>query len=75
MMVISFIQDQDVIQKIPKHLGLWFLKSNAPPKANVAYPPWRAPPVGHHIDYAETQFPSYDNYNIDPEYPLDTYAL
>jgi len=61
-------EDDVVIQKILKHLGLWFVKPKPPPRAN-------GPPVGHHIDYAHSQFPSYDDYNLDPEYPIDTYAL
>ena len=51
-----------------KYLGLWLVKSKPPPRAN-------GPPVGHHIDYGETQFPSCDDYNVEPEYPIDTYAL
>ncbi len=68
MRLISFIEDPEVIKKILKHLGLWLVKPKPPPRAN-------GPPVGHHIDYADTQFPSYDDYNVDPEYPIDTYVL
>ena len=31
--VISVIEDEDVIKKILKHLGLWELKARPPPKA------------------------------------------
>jgi len=58
MRVISFTEDPEVIKKILKHLGLWLVKPKPPPRAN-------GPPVGHHIDYADTQFPSYDDYNVD----------
>jgi hypothetical protein len=68
MRVISFIEDSEVIKKILKHLGLWLVKPKPPPRAN-------GPPVGYHIDYADTQIPSYDDYNVDPEYPIDIYAL
>jgi len=44
------------------------LNFKPPPRAN-------GPPIGHHIDYAHSQFPSYDDYNVGPEYPIDTYAL
>ena len=44
--------------------------SKPTPGADVAHPPWRAPPVGYHIDYADTQIPSCDDYNVDPEYPI-----
>ncbi len=75
MKVQSFIKDREVIQKILKYLGLWLLKSTASPKANVAYLPWRAPSVGDYIDNTHPQFPSCEDYNIDPEYPVNTYAL
>jgi hypothetical protein len=68
MRIISFIEDEEVVKKILKHLGLWLVKPKPPPRAN-------SPPFGHHIDYADTQFPSYDDYNVDPEYPIDTYVL
>jgi hypothetical protein len=33
MKVISVIEDQDVIKKVLKHLGLWEVKPRPPPKA------------------------------------------
>ncbi len=33
MKVISFIEDEEVIKKILKHLGLWEKKAKPPPKA------------------------------------------
>ncbi len=44
MRIISFIEDEDVISKILKHLGLWEVKQRPPPRAN-------APPLNIHIDY------------------------
>ena len=38
MRVIAFIEDEDVIKKILKHLGLWDIKRKPQPLANV-YPP------------------------------------
>jgi hypothetical protein len=32
MKIISFIEDEEVIEKILKHLGLWDLKARPPPK-------------------------------------------
>ena len=37
MRVIAFIEDEDVIRNILKHLGLWDIKRNPRPLANV-YP-------------------------------------
>jgi len=34
MRIIAFIDDEDVIKKILKHLGLWDQKARPPPKAN-----------------------------------------
>ena len=65
MRVISFIEDQDVIKKILKHLGLWEVKPRPPPKATG--PP---KPVEHHIDYPISQIPVSDKWlYVDPEYP------
>ena len=33
MRIIAFIEDEEVIEKILKHLGLWDLKVRPPPKA------------------------------------------
>jgi hypothetical protein len=43
MKIISFIEDEDVISKILKHLELWEVKQRPPPRAN-------APPLNIHID-------------------------
>ena len=44
MRIISFIENEDVISKILKHLGLWQVKQRPPPRA-------KAPPQNIHIDY------------------------
>ena len=65
MKVISMIEDEDVIKKILKHLGLWEVKPRPPPKAI-------GPPitVEHHIDYSVSQIPASDNWlYVDPVYP------
>jgi len=45
MKVIGFIEDQEVIKKILKHLGLWDLKARPPKRTN-------APPINTHLDYS-----------------------
>jgi len=69
MKVISVIEDEDVIKKILKHLGLWDQKARPPPKrAN-------APPPDIHTEYSHSQVPSYeDHLYCDPDYPIETYA-
>ncbi len=65
MKVISFIEDQEVVKKILKHLGLWGLKSKPPPKANA--PPY-FPEI--HLDYSDSQLPPSDDYlYVDEQYP------
>ena len=47
MRIISFIEDQEIIKKILKHLGLWLVKKIPSPRAN-------APPhiTETHLDYS-----------------------
>jgi hypothetical protein len=52
MKVISVIEDQDVIKKILRHLGLWEVKPRPPPKAT------RLPKTPEYsIDYSLSQLP------------------
>ena len=63
MRVISFIEDEQVIEKILKHLGLWEAKARPPPKT-------KAPPLAVYIDYSDSQLPLSDNYlYVDQQYP------
>ena len=65
MKVISMIEDEEIIKKILKHLGLWEVKARPPPKAT-------GPPktVEHHIDYSVSQVPVSDKWlYVDPQYP------
>jgi len=63
MKVISVIEDEDVIKKILKHLGLWEVK----PRPKPSDPPIT---VEHHIDYSVAQVPaSNDSLYVDPVYP------
>jgi hypothetical protein len=45
MRIISFIEDQEVIKKILKYLGLWLDKKKPSPRAN-------APPAHIYLDYS-----------------------
>ena len=65
MKVISVIEDEEVIKKILKHLGLWDRKARPPPKAT-------GPPEipQYSIDYSDSQLPVSDKWlYVDPEYP------
>ena len=68
MRVISVIDDEDVIKKILKHLGLWNQKARPPPKAT------RAPKIHEYkIDYTNSQLPVSDKWlYVDQEY-TETY--
>jgi hypothetical protein len=52
-----------------KSRGLrWEVKQRPPPLAN-------APPLNIHIDYTDSQIPSYeDDLYCDPDYPIEMYA-
>ena len=57
MKIISFIEDDEVIKRILKHLGLWN-KKVYPPKAKAC-----------HIDALISQAPASDNWlYVDPQY-------
>ena len=68
MRILSFIEDEQVIEKILKHLGLWEMKARPPPKANMPQP-------NVHIDYSDSQAPPCEDYlYCDPDYPIEVYA-
>ena len=67
MRVIGAIEDEVVIKKILKHLGLWLPKRSPSPRAHVAHPPWRTPPQAVRIDYLDFQIPSADDYLNNPD--------
>jgi hypothetical protein len=65
MKILSFIEDEQVIEKILKHLDLWEMKARPPPKAN-------GPPLNVHIDYSDSQLPPSEEYLYsDPDYPIE----
>jgi hypothetical protein len=55
MKILSFIEDEEIIKKILKHLGLWDVKQRPPPKAS-------APSPTVHIDYSDSQVPPCEDY-------------
>lgn len=48
MRIISFIEGQEVVKAILKHLGLWLVKRKPQPKANAA-------PTEFHLVYSVAQ--------------------
>jgi hypothetical protein len=64
MRVISFVEDEEVIKKILKHLDLWDIKIR--PQTTATGPP-KVPE--YNIDSSVSQFPaSYKWLHFDPEY-------
>jgi hypothetical protein len=64
---ISFIKDEEVIEKILKHLvGLWDVKARPPHRA-------KAPSVTIRLDTSDSQMSFADSFYADPEYPIDSY--
>ncbi len=55
MRILSFIEDEEVIKKILKHLGLWDIKTRPPPMAS-------APPGNIQIDHSDSQLPPCEDY-------------
>ena len=69
MKIISFIEDEEMIKKILKHLSLWDLKVRPPPKA-------KAPSVTISIDDSDFQVPfSAPPFSTDSDYPMDSYRI
>jgi len=66
MRVIAFIEDEGVIKKILKHLGLWEVKRKPLPRAN-------APPIDVFPAYDQSPAPTAADYLTDPDYPVEAY--
>jgi len=66
MKIIAFIEQEEVVKKIFKHLGLWEVKSRPPPKIH-------SPPGDLHTDYCDSQIPPWDDNHSDPDYPFEAY--
>jgi hypothetical protein len=65
MKVISVIENEDIIKKILKHLGLWDVKARPPPRSEKS-----SRLMEPFMDYKDSQLPpSYDYLYHDIEYP------
>jgi hypothetical protein len=66
MKVISVIEDEEIINKILKHLGLWARKARPPPKVAIPEKTFEC-----NIDYSSSQLlPDSEKWLYsDPEYP------
>ena len=63
MRILAFVENEDVIKKILKHLGLWDKKPRPPPLTKTS------------IDTSSSQLPPCEDYlYCDPEYPIEVYA-
>jgi hypothetical protein len=69
MKIIAFIQDQEVVKKILKHVGLWERKTRPPPKSKT--PP--IPRVQYIEDTQSQKFIPDELLLMDAEYP-DAYS-
>ena len=68
MKIIAFLEDEEVNEKILRHLGLWEVKVRPPPKEKVPF-------LSVSIDYSDSQIPfSGPSLYPDPEYPMDSYV-
>ena len=74
MKIIAFIEDEEVIEKILKHLELWEMKARPPPRA-------KTPLVTIYLDDSDSQIfrlcsrqvSFADFFYTDPDYPIDSY--
>ena len=66
MRVIAFIEHEDVIKKILKHLDLWGIKRKPMPVAN-------APPIDVFPVYDDPPGTIADDYIIVPDSPAEAY--
>jgi hypothetical protein len=55
MRIVAFIEDEEVIKKILKHLGLWEVKVQHPPKV-------KEPSLTIYLDDSESQILSPDSF-------------
>lgn len=67
MRIIAFIEDEEVIKKILKHLGLCEVKARPPPKV-------KAPSPTIYLDDSGSQILSPDSFYAHPDYPMDCYV-
>ncbi len=65
MRIISFIEDEQLVKKILKHLDLWDVRRKPPARAH-------GPPPETFIIYDELSSPGANDYIIDADYPIET---
>ena len=53
MRILAFIEDEEVVKKVLKHLGLWEIKDRPPPKAT-------GKAQEYHLDNSTSQLPASD---------------
>jgi len=74
MKVISVIENEQVIEKLLKHLGLWDVKARPPPKTSTPHPNVQLDNVYFHESRVDSQVPPCEDYLFhDPEYPIEAY--
>jgi hypothetical protein len=61
MKIISFIEDEQLVKKILKHLNLWHVKRKPPARAN-------GPPTETFITYDDSPSPCADDYLVDADH-------
>jgi hypothetical protein len=66
MKIITFIEREEIIEKILKHLGLWHVKTRPPPRIH-------SPPAELYADYSDSQIPHRDNNQTSVSHP--TYCV
>jgi len=81
MRIIAFIEREEIIQKILKHVGLWLARAQ-PGEVKTRPPPRiHSPPAELYADYGSTelteisdsQIPPWDDDYSDPDYPFEAY--
>jgi len=65
MKIITFIEDEEVIEKILRHLELWEMKARLPPRA-------KTPSVTIYLDNLDSQISFPDFFYADPDYPTNS---
>jgi hypothetical protein len=73
MILISFIEDEQLEKIILKHLDLWEVKRKPPPWPMWYIRLWRSPPLEAFIIYDQSSAPSTDDYLTDADYPIEIY--
>lgn len=68
MKIITFIEDEEAIEKTLKHLELWEMKARLPPRA-------KTPSVTIYLDNLDSQISFPDFFYADPDYPTNSNSI